>query len=54
MEHTDGQYIIKNDSRVVLLRNSMERFTQCLGTFCWENIWRGSQREDRVEIKKEN
>ena len=52
MKRTDGQYYKERLKKMVLLRNN-GALARCLETFCKENIWRGSQSWDRVEIKRE-
>lgn len=53
MRRTDGQYYEERLEKIILLRNN-ETLPRFLATFCMENISRGRQRGDRVEIKREN
>lgn len=52
MRCTDGQCYEEGLEKIVLLRNN-KALPRCLATFCMENISRGRQRGDRVEMKRE-
>ena len=52
MRCTDGQCYEEGLEKTVLLRIN-KALPRCLATFCMENISRGRQRRDRVEMKRE-